>query len=213
MTLTAATPLLVVRDLAFDAPDGRPLVAGLAYDLMPGGIVAIAGPNGTGKSTLLKIIMGELKAARGSVTFANKSVGYLSQLHNREFHIPLSLADVLSLGVPGRFNPAAATALGLLAAEELDLAWNTASGGERQKTLLTQVLMTQPQVLILDEPMNHLDNVTRGKLYAVLRDFVANGKRAILMVCHEKLITSDELKPASIIDLSKFSSLSSDSQN
>ena len=211
--MTAANPLLSVKDLAYHAPDGRPLVAGLSYDLMPGDIVAITGPNGTGKSTLLKIIMGELKAARGSVTFANKSVGYLSQLHNREFHIPLSLADVLSLGVPGRFHPAAATGLVLLTLSELNLAWNTASGGERQKTLLTQVLMPQPQVLILDEPMNHLDSVTRAKLYPVLREFVATGKRAILMVCHEKLITSEKLRPTAIIDLSQFSSLSSDSQN
>ena len=208
-----APPLLTVRDLGYNAPNGRPLVAGLSCSLMPGDIVAITGPNGTGKSTLLKILMGELKAAQGSITFATKSVGYLSQLHNREFHIPLSLADVLSLGLRGRFSPAVATSLGLLKAPELTLAWNTASGGERQKTLLTQVLMAQPTLLILDEPMNHLDSVTRSKLYEVLRDFVANGKHAILMVCHEKMIAADKLKPTSSLDLSLFSSLSSDSKN
>ena len=65
--MTDALPLIVVRDLAYDAPDGRRLVAGLSYDLMPGGIVAITGPNGTGKSSLLKILAGLEKADDGAL--------------------------------------------------------------------------------------------------------------------------------------------------
>jgi ABC-type cobalamin/Fe3+-siderophores transport system ATPase subunit len=113
-------------------------------------------------------------------------VGFLSQLHNREFHIPIRLSDVLSFGLKGPLDLARLDALGLLGRAALDLSWNSASGGERQKALITRVLLGEHDLLILDEPMNHLDLETRSHLWKILRNQIEGCGRGIIMVCHDR---------------------------
>lgn len=196
-------PLIVARDLSYATPDGRPLVSGLSFSVRRGEILAVTGPNGVGKSTLLGVLLGELPAMSGTLEKDYGSIGYLSQLHNREFHIPLRLSDVLAFNIRGRLEVKDATRYGLLLPSDLTLSWNTASGGERQKTLLTQALLANPDLLILDEPMNHLDAKTRQVLVEVLHRFVADGKRGVLIVCHEKTLAGAEWTSASTIDLAR----------
>ena len=196
--------LLKIDGLSYGTPDGRPLAKGISLELRAGQILAVTGPNGTGKSTLLQVLLSTQSALAGSVSVAAKSVGYLAQLQNREFHIPMTLADVMSIHSKGPFSRAPALELGLLDKGDLDLSWNTASGGERQKTLLTQVLLSRPELLILDEPTNHLDAKSRLQLLRLLDDFVASGQHSIIIVCHEKLVTEHSLHEVSVLDLSKF---------
>ncbi len=182
--------ILEVKDLTYGTRSGRTLVSGLSFSISHGQMIAITGPNGIGKSTLLQVILGHQKPWRGGAKLKTDSVSFLSQLHNREFHIPLTLSDVLSISVQ-KFSLQSAAEVGLLSTEQLHLGWNTASGGERQKTLLTQILLSQSELLVLDEPTNHLDAKTRVTLRKLFEKYLANGDRAILMVCHEKTLRED----------------------
>ena len=193
-----------MSNLAYSALDGRTLVRGLSCEVRAGEVLAITGPNGSGKSTLLRVLLGEQHATEGEVHWATRSVAYLSQLHNREFHIPLALSDILSFGVSGRLSTEAACAFGLLGVHDLGRAWNTASGGERQKTLLTKTLLSAAQVLVLDEPMNHLDAGARTQLVSILRDYIAASQRCVIMVCHESLLEAQGLDQVSVLDLGQL---------
>ncbi|HYX36990.1 MAG TPA: ATP-binding cassette domain-containing protein [Oligoflexus sp.] len=198
--------LLQVRDLAYQTPDHRPLIERLSFDLNLGDLLVITGPNGIGKSTLLQILLGQARQAQGTIGWQlpMSRVGFLSQLHNREFHISLTLADIVSFAnavEPGLIQE---RSHGLLHASQLNLAWNTASGGERQKTLLTRVFLKDPSVLILDEPMNHLDAISRQQLLTALRHFIADGQHAVIMVGHESSWDPLEWNPHRTIDLKGY---------
>ncbi len=199
-------PLLQVRDLAYRTPDQRPLIHRLSFDLNQGELVTIAGPNGIGKSTLLRLLLREGKPAAGIIQWQVplSRIGFLSQLHNREFHISLTLADILSFARKVDRQAIHELSHGLLQEDLLDRAWNTASGGERQKTLLTRVFLKDPSVLILDEPMNHLDVTGRQQLRAALRHFIEDGQHAVIMVGHESALDPSEWNPHQTIDLKGY---------
>ena len=180
------TAYLDVRGLAFGTPDGRPLAADLSFSLGKSEILLVKGPNGIGKSSLLEILAGNRAPLSGRVQWnVQKSrIFYLPQLHNREFHISLTLRDILTFSQKLSDAELSVTCRGLLTPDQLELSWNTASGGERQRTLLCRALLKNPKVLILDEPLNHLDASSRRSFELMLRSFVKEDERAVVMVGH-----------------------------
>lgn len=200
------SPVLEVRELAFRTPDKRPLIHRLSFQLNLGELLTITGPNGIGKSTLLRLLLGKTSAAAGSIHWQlpPERLGFLAQLHNQEFHINLTLADILSFASPLEPERIAIRSHGLLSPQQLNLAWNTASGGEQQKTLLTRVFMLDPTILILDEPMNHLDLGSRQQLQSALRRFIEDGQHAVIMVGHESSLDMSEWSPHQSIDLKGY---------
>lgn len=185
--------LVEAEELALFTPALREKIAGpIDFRLSAGECLVVRGPNGSGKTTLLKALMGQHKSFRGRLALhlPSTKVGVLPQLSNMRFHIPLTLADVLSISQPETPEHATlerAEKLGLLEKESFALDWNSASGGERQRTLLTRVFLPAPELLILDEPGNHLDRKSREKLARALNSYLqeAPDKRAILLVTHE----------------------------
>jgi ATPase subunit of ABC transporter with duplicated ATPase domains len=178
----------------------------LSFQLNLGEMLTITGPNGIGKSTLLRLLLGETRAAAGSIQWQlpPERLGFLSQLHNQEFHINLTLADILGFAGPLQADLIGIRSHGLLSPQQLNLAWNTASGGERQKTLLTRVFLRDPAILILDEPMNHLDAGSREQLRSALRRFIDDGQHAVIMVGHESSLDLTEWSPHQTIDLEGY---------
>jgi ABC-type Mn2+/Zn2+ transport system ATPase subunit len=205
--LTDQLPVVVAQKLSYAAPNGGLLVRDLSFAVNRGEIVAIIGPNGVGKSTLLRVLQNEIQPASGTVKVSAPKISYLSQLHNREFHIPLTLADVLSFGIQSAFEPSHAIEYGLLTINELKKPWNTASGGERQKTLLTQALLADGDLFIFDEPMNHLDSLSRHTLMQIFSNLAIHKNRAVIFVSHERTLTTptgENLAAVRTIDLARY---------
>ena len=188
MESPAAGALVELENVSLATPTGTILKRGLSFCLKPGELAIVTGPNGCGKSTLLKAIVGLLTPVAGKVKL-NLPLGHIAffpQLQNISVHLPLVLRDVLALGVTD-LDESKVVSLGLLEKATLDLAWNTASGGERNRTLLTQLLLREPALLLLDEPLNHLDMESRTRMTEVISEFLLQKPNpgAVVLVSHE----------------------------
>lgn len=181
-----------VRDLAYGTPDGRMLQQGVTFSLLPGQMLLITGSNGSGKSTLLRTLMRQLPQVKGEIrcSIPDAKVEYIPQLENTEVHFPVTLKDVLTISQGGKVAWSDINEIGLLNETQYLSAWNTASGGERKRTLLTRALLRKPELLIFDEPMNHLDGASRRAMIRKMARFLETSDgtdRAIIMVCHQGL--------------------------
>lgn len=178
--------LLTVENLSLATPDGRPLGAPVSFSLAAGSIVSLEGPNGSGKTTCLRVLVGIASPSGGRIEWrvGRDDLAYLPQLQSYDLHLPYTLEDVIRSGVP-RWLPPEALASPLLSREKLGLRWATASGGERKRALLLRALLQGKRVLLLDEPLNHLDRESRALVARALETFLDTPGRGILLVSHE----------------------------
>lgn len=167
---------LKVDNLSYEA-GGRPLAHGLSLSLSAGEVLHLTGENGAGKSLLARVILGLHPALTGTIELSCRRARYLPQLQNRASHLPYSLGEVIKLG--GARNL-------LLEESRLGLPWNRASGGERQRVLLSRFFCEDGDFLVLDEPFNHLDGNAREKVRALLRSTLAeNSDASALLISHD----------------------------
>lgn len=161
--------------------------------------IAVAGPNGGGKSSLVKALVGAVPFAgriefHDGISTANGSVGYLPQINNFDTSFPISVEEVVVSGLQskhkifGRISKkerAAAHALleqtGIKHLAHKQIA--QLSGGELQRVLLCRALISEPRLLILDEPANFVDDNFETTLYNILARL--NNSMTIIMVTHE----------------------------
>lgn len=181
-------PLLTIEDLLLQTPGGRILGEPLHTKLFPGQLLLVQGPNGSGKTTLLRALLGNIKPKRGKIYWSPevRRTSYLAQVPESDFHIPITLADVLAISTDSTLDLPTISSFGLLDENHLGLAWNRASGGERKRALLTRIFINDPSVLILDEPFNHLDESSRWAIGRSLNFYLsAKPSRAAIVVSHE----------------------------
>ncbi len=176
-------PIVEAQDLELFTPAGRALAHKLSFKLEAGELLLVEGPNGAGKSTLLKAILGLHKNFRGKISSSlnGEEISYLPQLGNVQFFLPLILSDVVAL--QAQCSSSEIENLGLLGQKNLHAPWNSASGGERQKALLTRCLLSKAKLFILDEPLNHLDQAGAKKVQNTITALTAQGK-SVLLVSH-----------------------------
>ena len=164
--------------------EGRTLFQGFDLHLRAGDRVAVIGPNGVGKSTLLNIIAGQLPADAGTVEFgSNVDLGYYDQQQAR-LHPDKDVLNELWDDFPrlemDRIR--GVLALFLLTGDDVFQPVGTLSGGERGRVALAKLMLRQDNLLLLDEPTNHLDMDSREVLEAALDDF----EGTILTVSHDR---------------------------
>ncbi len=152
----------------------------------PGEIVTILGPNGSGKSTLLRALLGIAPLTHGLIRRApGLRIGYVPQKLMIERTMPLTLRRFLSL--PRRVSDAVAgaalTRVGLEGKGALQMAG--LSGGQMQRALLARALLAEPQLLILDEPTQGLDQPGEAAFYRLIEEVRAATGAAVLMVSHD----------------------------
>ena len=157
----------------------------LSCSVDEGDKIGIIGINGTGKSTLLRIIAGEEEADEGKIIFSNGlTVGWLGQ--NPEFDEDSSILKYVCEGKKIEedygYESDAKAMLTVLELEQFDEKIKNLSGGQKKRAALCKVLLQKPDILILDEPTNHLDNKMSDWLENYLRSF----RGVLLMVTHDR---------------------------
>ena len=157
----------------------------LSCSVDEGDKIGIIGINGTGKSTLLRIIAGEEEADEGKIIFSNGlTIGWLGQ--NPEFDEDSSILKYVCEGKKIEedygYESDAKAMLTVLELEQFDEKIKNLSGGQKKRAALCKVLLQKPDILILDEPTNHLDNKMSDWLENYLRSF----RGVLLMVTHDR---------------------------
>jgi len=177
--------LISARDLTIKL-GGKTILDRVTLDVARGEIVTIVGPNGSGKSTLLRSLIGALPTARGAVEHAkNLRIGYVPQKLHIDASLPLTVRRFLS--VPRKVSDVAALAAlertGAAALPKRQMA--DLSGGQFQRVLLARALLSNPDVLILDEPTQGLDQPGSADFYHLVEELRRDLGCAVLMVSHE----------------------------
>lgn len=177
--------VLETRGLGVLGPNGIPLSEPVDACVGPGGLLLVTGPNGAGKTSFLRCALGLSSRYEGKVIrgFGAHEAHYLPQLGNVRFLAPLTLREAIALKVSA--DDDAILDVGLLPRALFERPWNDASGGERQRALLTAAFLSDARILALDEPFNHLDD---GACEAVLRQAgrARAAGAAIVVVSHER---------------------------
>ena len=179
------TALIAARGLTV-RHGGAPVLEGVDVSIAPGEIVTVVGPNGSGKSTLIRALIGLQPTAAGEVTRKpGLRIGYVPQRLQLDAGLPLTVRRFLSL--PRRVADAdAARALarcGVPGLEGRQMAG--LSGGQFQRVLVARALLADPEILILDEPTQGLDQPGTAAFYRLVEEVRRDSGAAVLMVSHD----------------------------
>lgn len=164
---------------------GNTILTDVDLSISAGEIVTIVGPNGSGKSTLLRAIIGAVTPVGGKVDTGRVRIGYVPQKLHIDPTLPMTVMRFLSL--PNRVTKAKAVdALAEAGVPDIGAQQMTdLSGGQFQRVLLARALLTNPDILLLDEPTQGLDQPGAASFYRQIEDVRARLGCAVLMVSHD----------------------------
>ncbi len=185
-----------------------PLFEGLDLRVEVGERIAIIGPNGIGKSTLLRSLTGDLEPDSGSVKWSeNASVGYFAQDHAADFAGDMKVFEWMAQwGRQGDDEQVIRGTLGrlLFSKDDLDKPVKVLSGGEQGRMLFGKLILQRPNIMLMDEPTNHLDMESIESLNLALENYPGT----LLFVSHDREFVSSlasriiELTPSGVVDFS-----------
>lgn len=203
-------PLLKIRDL-YAGYQGKPVLSKVSLDVRENDFIGIIGPNGGGKTTLLKILMGLKKPLKGTIeySFRRSAIGYLPQGSQLDERFPITVKEVVSSGLDSSIHRSSGMKKSrkeqmnkTLHRTGLEALKNRAigelSGGELQRTLLARAIVSSPKLLVLDEPDTHVDNRFEMELYQLLKEL--NQHMAILLVSHDLGTISPYIKSIACVN-------------
>lgn len=201
--------LLEVKSLSFQY-DKEPVLEDINFTLNSGDFFTITGPNGGGKSTLIKLILGLLKTNSGQIVrntiIKNPlEVGYVPQNTNINLDFPISVLDIVMMGNSAKhhsrksfFNATAYSALEIGCAKHslsrvgmqnfVNSKISNLSGGQRQRVMIARAICSHPKLLILDEPTSSIDINGQKEIYKLLKDL--NKDITIMVITHDLTVIS-----------------------
>ena len=210
-----STPIVEIQNVSF-AYNGQTALQDVSLEIRPGDFMAMIGPNGGGKTTLVKLILGLLKPDTGVIRVTGQSaqkasarIGYVPQdVHiNRSF--PITALDVVLMGkLEAKKRWARKTESNrreaLAALERLEMAplaekkIGELSGGQCQRVFIARALVTRPQLLLLDEPTASIDTKGQAEFFEMLKDL--NRDVTIVVVSHDLLAVSRYVKSVACVN-------------
>jgi zinc/manganese transport system ATP-binding protein len=200
--VTQTQPAVVARDLAA-AYGGHAVWAHADFSIEPGSFTAILGPNGGGKSTLMRMILGLLAPSHGNLQVlgeqprrGNPLIGYIPQRSTFDPELSIRGSDFVNLGVDGhrwgvrlpgagsaRAADASIRAVGADAYANRPM--GQLSGGEQQRLLLAQALVGSPRLLLMDEPLSQLDVRNQGLIVQLISEVKRARELTVLLIAHD----------------------------
>ena len=198
-----AGPEVVQLEHAAVALDGRTVLKDVSFTVHAGELIVVLGPNGAGKTTLLKLLLGLLRPNAGVVRVmgraprrGNSAVGYTPQHRELEAGPTLRARDIVGFGLDGNRwgigwpNAQRRAAVDRALAEVDALPFADApmarlSGGEQQRLLIAQALLTNPRLLLLDEPLANLDLAHQQDIVNLVARVCRSRQIAVLLVTHD----------------------------
>ncbi len=203
-------PLIVIRDMNVSYHRQK-VLDDISFSVHEGDFIGIIGPNGGGKTTLIKVILGLLKPVNGTVDYyLDKSeMSYLPQSNQLDDRFPITVREVIASGLEHGIKlgiKARSSERGLINStlEKVGLESlhsrpiGELSGGEFQRTMLARAIISSPRLLILDEPDTHVDNRFEMELYDLLKQL--NDHMTILLVSHDIGIISPYIKSIACVN-------------
>jgi zinc transport system ATP-binding protein len=187
-------PILSAEKICFSYSTDGQILKDISFSLYPGESLGVLGPNGGGKSTLMKIIVGLLKADSGKLYFEGKSAydtkkypfdmfSYVPQNSELNTILPVKVYEYMSFSKSLYANNDELLELvGIL--HKKNSLISSLSGGEKQRVLLAKALINQPKILLLDEPTKGLDSNGQDQLLAIIEKIKTKDNTAIMIVDH-----------------------------
>lgn len=199
--MTSIPPVIDVQNVSFAFTHVEPVLRDVSFTLKRGDFASIIGPNGGGKTTLVKLILGLLSPQTGSIRVfgqtpekARPKIGAMPQHAVTDAHFPIRVIDVVQMG---RLRPsrnlgpfsqsdkaAAAEAIARVGLDGMEnRAYSALSGGQRQRVLLARAIAPKPELLLLDEPEAGLDRKIEQDFFDLLEEL--NQESTVVLVSHD----------------------------
>lgn len=205
--------LIEIKDVSVRYDD-KTILDKVSLTIDKGDFVAITGPNGGGKTTLLRILLKLLKPNEGKVAYYQDGVetkrlriGYLPQKSNLDTHFPITVEETIRSGqiteLFHRRNSKEALEFDRIVeicgvGEYLHQTVGNLSGGQLQRTLLARALVSHPDVIVLDEPLSYVDKNFEHQIYSIMEELAKN--HTIILVSHEMSVISGMANKHIIVD-------------
>lgn len=205
--------LIEIKDITVRY-DNKKILDDVSLTIDKGDFVAITGPNGGGKTTLLRVLLRLLKPNSGSVTYFDENgitkrlkTGYLPQKSNIDTRFPITTAETIRSGqIAGLFHRRSTAdeeefnhvveLCGV--ADYLNQTVGELSGGQLQRTLLARALVSKPEVIVLDEPLSYVDKAFERQIYSIMENLAKD--HTIILVSHEMSVISGMANRHIIVD-------------
>lgn len=190
-----SSPLIEIKNLDVSYQK-QPVLSNISFSVFENDFIGIIGPNGGGKTSLIKAILGLIKPVGGSIehSLSSSDIGYLPQGNQLDENFPITVEEVIASGLEHGLKIRSGSAksrkqkvenaletVGLSALHSRPI--GELSGGEFQRTMLARAIISSPRLLVLDEPDTHVDNQFETELYALLKEL--NKTITILLVSHD----------------------------
>lgn len=214
--MNSTKPVIELTDISVRYDRHRqPALSDVSLSIDRGDFVAVSGPNGGGKTTLLRVILKLLKPTTGSVTYRDAAgevvkslnIGYLPQKSAIDTRFPITVREVIASGLlrglRRRFSPADRARIDEVVelthtGDYLDSCIGELSGGQLQRTLLARAIISSPEILVLDEPLSYVDKRFEQQIYGIMEELAHT--TTIILVSHEMSVISGMANRHIVVD-------------
>ena len=179
--------IIKINKIGFKLNDQK-ILSNISFDIKRCDFIGLFGPNGAGKTTLIKLLLGILKPSFGNIHFIKTlKIGYVPQKQNDDNYFPASVSEILGIkNLSGENN-----CFNLI--DIKSKLFNTLSGGQKQKVIISLSLIDKPDLIILDEPTNGLDLKSQNILFNHLHSINSSGV-SVILISHDIDMVVKEVK-------------------
>lgn len=204
MTPDHTKNIIEVKNISYSYFSGSPVLKDINLNIHKSDYLGVVGPNGGGKSTLIKLILGIIKPQTGTVNIFTKNIAYVGQkATNFDQKFPATVWDVVSMGrysARGLFR-GLGTEDKKMVAEAIEQVGMTdfkdrlvgdLSGGQQQKTFIARALVQHPEIIFLDEPTSGVDQASQDQFYKILRKLNQELGITLVLISHDVDVITKE---------------------